>query len=429
MKISIFGTSYVGLVTGACLANLGHQVLCIDIDTAKIKTLQEGQIPFYEPGLEELTIRNKSRLHFSSNIDEGVAFGEVIFNCVGTPSNDDGSANLEYVFSVVKAAARSDSKKLLVIKSTVPPGTARKCQQMIKEINPAANIDIVSNPEFLREGLAIRAFNYPDKIVVGAANDQAFHLMRKVYSGRLRTYLPVVETDLETAELIKYANNSFLSTKISFINEIANICDRTGADVKMVAMALGMDYRISPRFLNPGVGYGGSCFPKDVKALAHTAKEVGYRARLFEEVMALNDRQKSVLVEKVLAASNNDITGKTFCVWGLAFKPNTSDMREAPAITIISELLKHGARIRAYDPKAVEEAKHFFGDSITYCATAEEAAQDSDGILVITEWDEFRNVNLSELKMKTKRIFDGRNIYEPELVKEEGFQYHGMGRR
>lgn len=435
MKITIFGVGYVGLTTGACLANLGHTILCIDIDEQKIALLQQGKVPFFEPGLQELMAQNvrKGKLRFSTSAEEGVKFGEVIFNCVGTPSKDDGSANLGYVFSVAKMVGKHiNGYKVMVNKSTVPPGTAKKTAEIISENNKNNfPFDVVSNPEFLREGNAIRAFNYPDKIVIGTNSEKAIPIMRKVYSGRMRTYLPIVETDWETAELIKYANNSLLATKISFINEIANICDRTGADVKIVSMALGLDYRISPRFLNPGVGYGGSCFPKDVKALIKTAYEKGYQAKLLEEVDALNERQKSIIVEKIQERFSQDLKGKTFSILGLSFKPKTNDMREAPSITIIQELLSRGAVLKVFDPCAMEDAKKLFNDKITYCSSVEDTAFGSSALVLVTEWDEFRSINFSELGkiMKEKVIFDGRNIYEPELVRDEDFEYIGMGRK
>ncbi|MDO8511629.1 MAG: UDP-glucose/GDP-mannose dehydrogenase family protein [Nanoarchaeota archaeon] len=435
MNITVFGVGYVGLTTGACLANLGHTVLCVDVDENKINSLKAGKVPFHEPGLQELMNQNvkKGKLSFGTSAEEGVKFGEVIFNCVGTPSMADGSANLEYVYAVAKTVGEHiDGYKIIVNKSTVPPGTARKTAEIISTHNQQGfAFDVVSNPEFLREGNAIRAFNYPDKIVVGTSSEKALTIMRKVYSGRMRTYLPMVETDWETAELIKYANNSFLATKISFINEIANICDRTGADVKIVSMALGLDYRISPRFLNPGVGYGGSCFPKDVKALIQTAHEKGYSAKLLEEVDALNERQKRLLVTKVKERFNDEVRGKTFGVLGLSFKPKTNDMREAPSINIIHELLAQGAILKVYDPCAIEDAKRIFADKVSYCSSVEEAARGSSAVILVTEWDEFRGVNFSELGkvMKEKIIFDGRNIYEPELVRDEDFEYFGIGRK
>ncbi|HLC88438.1 MAG TPA: UDP-glucose/GDP-mannose dehydrogenase family protein [Candidatus Nanoarchaeia archaeon] len=433
MNISIFGTGYVGLVTGACLANLGHQVLCIDIDASKIKQLAVGKVPFYEPGLSELVAKNreKGRLSFTTDLQEGVRFGEAIFNCVGTPSKEDGAADLSYVFSVAENVAKfAEGSKLLINKSTVPPGTAKSCLEIIRKINPGSEVEVVSNPEFLREGSAIRAFDYPDKIVIGTKSDKAFQIMKKIYSGRLRTYLPIVETDWETAELIKYANNTFLATKISFINEIANICDRIGADVKIVSLALGLDYRISPRFLNPGIGYGGSCFPKDVKAIVNTSKQHNYQARLFEEVIALNERQKQVIIDKIERVYNGNLSGKTFCILGLSFKPKTDDMREAPSIYIIEQLLERGANLRVFDPQALTEAKKIFGDQVSYCGSPEQAAEQSSGIIILTEWDDFRNLNLAKLRqsMVDNKLFDGRNIYEPELVREEGFEYYGMGR-
>jgi len=435
MNITVFGVGYVGLTTGACLANLGHSILCIDVDAKRIELLNSGKIPFYEPGLSELVHQNikKGKLRFTTDASEAVHFGEVIFNCVNTPSDSDGSANLQYVFSVAKTIAEHiDGHKIIVNKSTVPPGTARQMAKIIAEHNKTGvSVDIVSNPEFLREGNAIRAFNYPDKIVIGTDSEKAILVMRKVYSGRMRTYLPIVETDWETAETIKYANNTFLATKISFINELANICDKVGADIKIVSMALGLDYRISPRFLNPGVGYGGSCFPKDVKALIATAKQHGYQASLFEEVDALNERQKKMIVHKIKERFGHHLNEKTFTILGLSFKPKTNDMREAPSIKIIQELLAAGARVKVYDPCAMEDAKNIFQDSVIYCSSIEEAATESHALVIVTEWDEFRSINFVELSalMNEKIIFDGRNIYEPELLKDEGFEYVGMGRK
>jgi len=435
MKISIFGAGYVGLTTAACLANLGHEVLCFDVDEEKIRILKEGKVPFYEPGLKELISKNKEkgRLRFITDLKEAVVFADVIFSCVGTPSKEDGSADLSYVYSVAKSVGEHINEyKIIVNKSTVPPGTARETERIIKEnLNQQIDFDVVSNPEFLREGNAIRAFNLPDKIVIGSSSERPLAVMRKVYSGRLRTYLPMVETDWETAELIKYANNTFLATKISFINEMANICERVGADVKMVSMALGLDYRVSPRFLNPGVGYGGSCFPKDVKALISTSRKHGYEAKLFEEVDNLNERQKDLLADKVKKVFNNDLSNKTLCILGLSFKPRTSDMRDAPSIKIIEKLLAEGAKINVYDPVAIEEAKKILPGNISFCSSINEAVQGSSAILLVTEWDEFRTLDLSNLRkmMVDNKLFDGRNVYEPEMVKEEGFEYYGIGRK
>ncbi len=433
MNISIFGTGYVGLVTGACLANLGHSILCIDIDERKIIQLQQGNIPFYEPGLNELVRRNveKGKLAFSCDVQRGVRCGEVIFNCVGTPENEQGAADLRAVFEVAKVVAQyAEQSKILVNKSTVPPGTARACDLLMQSIAPIP-IEVVSNPEFLAEGKAVYDFTHPDKIVIGAHSTSAFSTLRKVYTGRIRAYIPFVETDWETAEMIKYANNSFLATKISFINEIANICDAVGADVKVVAQAMGMDYRINPRFLNAGVGYGGSCFPKDVRALYHLAKEKGYDATLLKEVDLVNEKQKQKIVQKIHERFGADIGKKQFTIWGLSFKPNTSDVRESPSVTVISELLKEGAMVVVYDPIAMEEMQKVFPHAVQYSHSLIESVHGSSALIVLTEWDEFRNASFSELgkQMTTKIMFDGRNIYEPELVREEGFEYYGVGRR
>tara|TARA_Y100000310_G_scaffold345402_1_gene464509 strand:+ start:17819 stop:19117 length:1299 start_codon:yes stop_codon:yes gene_type:complete len=432
MKISVFGSGYVGLTSAACLANLGHEVLCVDIDQNKIDMLQNGKIPFYEPGLLQLVQMNveKGRLTFGTDLPAAVKFSEVIFNCVGTPSNGDGSAKLDYVYNVASTIAENmNSYKVIVVKSTVPPGTARKVHQIIAQNN--TDFDIVANPEFLREGNAIRAFNYPDKIVIGALSEKAYAIMRKVYSGRLRMYLPMVETNWETAELIKYANNTFLATKISFINEMANICDHLNADVKTISMALGMDYRIAPRFLNPGVGYGGSCFPKDVRAIVNSSKKAGYQAKLFEEVDALNERQKVRIVQKIKDVYGLDLSEKTFAILGLSFKPKTSDVREAPSLYIIPELLKLGATVRVHDPVAMDETKDILNSSVIYCNNIEDTVTNAHSIILVTEWDEFRTLSLNKLKPKMldNKFFDGRNVYEPEHVKEDGFEYYGMGRK
>ncbi|HLC52001.1 MAG TPA: UDP-glucose/GDP-mannose dehydrogenase family protein [Candidatus Nanoarchaeia archaeon] len=425
MKISIYGTGFVGLTTGACLANLGHEVICIDIDKDKINKLNQNIIPFYEPSLKELVElgKIKGRLKFTTDTTSGIN-SEIIFNCVGTPQMEDGSANLSYVFAVVNSLANLIIKPTIFInKSTVPAGTARKCQELFKD----KLVKVVSNPEFLKEGNAVYDFMHPDKIVVGTSDQEAREVLRNVYSGLERPYLKILETEWETAEIIKYANNSFLATKISFINEIANICDALGGEIKTVAKALGMDYRISPKFLNAGLGYGGECFPKDVRALISTAREHGYSAKLLEEVHQVNERQKRVLVNKILKHYSE---AATLAIWGLTFKPKTSDTREAVSLVMIRELSSAGFKLRVYDPIANEEVKKIFGDSIIYCQSAEEAAEGSDGIALVTEWDEFRGVNFSKLgeTMKTKVLFDGRNIYEPSIIKKSGFTYYGVGR-
>jgi UDPglucose 6-dehydrogenase len=433
MKITCIGTGYVGLTTGACLANLGHDVLCVDIDEEKIEKLKRGEIPFYEPGLKELVLKNreKGRLNFTTNIEEGIKGSGIFFNCVGTPSKEDGSADLQYVFKVAEEVGKfAKGFSYLVNKSTVPPGTARKCFELIRKVDPDSAVEVVSNPEFLKEGAAVYDFEHPDKIVVGATSERAFNLMKMIYTGRMRTYIPIIETDWETAEMIKYANNSKLAARISFMNETANICDKVGADVKVVSQAIGMDQRIGPKFLNAGAGYGGSCFPKDVRALIATAKDAGYDAKLLKEVDNLNERQKLILSDKIKERFS-DLSGKVLTVWGLSFKPKTDDMREAPSIVLINELLDAGAKVNVYDPEAMENAKEIFGNKVVYSNSIEESIVGSEGIVLVTEWSDFRNANLLELgkKMKDRVLFDGRNIYVPEMVKEEGFEYVGIGRK
>jgi len=431
MKIAIFGTGYVGLVTGACLANLSHDILCVDIDEQKIQQLKEGKIAFFEPGLKELVTKNmeKGRLSFTSDARAAVEFAEVIFNCVGTPSNDDGSADLRHVFAVAQVVARfSTNYKLLINKSTVPPGTAQRCQTLIQEMNPLTEVEVVSNPEFLAEGKAVHDFTDPDKIVFGAKTAKAFSLLRRVYTGRARTYIPVLETDWETAEMIKYANNSFLATKVSFINEVANICEKTGADVKIVAQAMGLDYRINPRFLNPGIGYGGSCFPKDVLALISTGKQHGVDFKILRAADQVNKEQRAYLIEKVLSLYKT-LNGKTIAVWGLAFKPKTDDVREAPSITIIKELQRLGAHVCAFDPVAEENTKKILPD-IDYAKDPYGAVKGADALIIMTEWDEFRTIDMEKVKslMKEPSIVDGRNLYDPAEMRKLGFTYKSIGR-
>ncbi|MBI4152747.1 UDP-glucose/GDP-mannose dehydrogenase family protein [Candidatus Woesearchaeota archaeon] len=434
MNIAVFGTGYVGLVTGACLANLGHKVHCVDIDERKIKQLQEGIISFFEPGLVELVAKNvnRGRLLFTADAQSAIQSAEAIFNCVGTPSQESGSADLRHVFAVAQTVARTaQGYKLLINKSTVPPGTAQQCASLIQETNPSSEVEVASNPEFLAEGKAVHDFTHPDKIVFGAKTMKAYALLRRIYTGRARTYIPILETDWETAEMIKYANNSFLAAKISFVNELANICERVGADVKMVTQAMGLDYRINPRFLNPGIGYGGSCFPKDVRALIHTAKEKGYDAALLREVDLLNERQKKKLLLKVKDRFGLALHGHRFTIWGASFKPQTSDIRESPALVLIKELLEHGAEVSVFDPVAQGEVRNVFGTTLQYASSLAESVVGSSAVILATEWDEFRNVNFAELgrTMKHKIVFDGRNIYEPEMVKEDGFEYVGVGRK
>ena len=431
MKITCIGTGYVGLTTGACLANLGHDVLCMDVDQQKLASIADGKIPFYEPGLQELVLENKKkgRLRFTTNSKEAIHFGEVIFNCVWTPNTKKGAADLQAVFTVTDNIAKfANGSKVLINKSTVPPGTAQQCHQIVKDSKE--KITIVSNPEFLKQGNAIYDFNHPDKIVVGAKSPQAFQVLRRVYQGLLKTYIPFLETNWETSEMIKYANNSFLAMKISFINEIANICGLVDADVKMVSTAIGMDYRISPKFLNAGIGYGGSCFSKDVQALVKTAILKGYTPNLLKEVHLSNERQKKILLPKIINELEK-IKGDTVTIWGLSFKPKTSDLRGAPSLQLIDGLLEKKIKVIVYDPVALEEAKKIYGHKITYSNILDDSVKGSNAIVLVTEWDEFRNVNFSDLakSMKSKILFDGRNIYQPAQIKEFGFTYHGLGRR
>lgn len=437
MKITIFGTGYVGLVTGACLANLGHNVLCVDIDQQKIAQLQQGKIPFYESGLEELVRRmiQLSRLSFTTNPEQAIQFGEVIFNCVGTPGRENGSADLLAVFAVAETFGKYlDRYKILINKSTVPPGTARKSANIIAAQHPAFPFAVVSNPEFLKEGAAIHDFDHPDKIVIGVSDPEqsavVFNVMERVYSGRERNYLPVVKTDWETAEMIKYAQNAFLATKITFANELANISELLGADVRQVIAALGMDHRINSKSMHPGVGYGGSCLPKDVQALIHIARQEGYDPALLTQVDQSNEFQKTRILRKIVQAYNGQLSGKILAVLGLSFKPETSDMREAPAIPIIQGLLERGAVIQAYDPIAREEAKKIF-PSLLLSSSLSEALSGADGLVLITEWGEFRSLDWERAKelLRGNKIFDGRNIWTPAIVKEAGFEYYGMGRQ
>ncbi len=434
MKISIFGIGYVGLVTGASLASLGHEVLCVDVDVKKIELLSKGQLSFFEPGLKELVQLNieKKRLHFTTDIVNGVQFGEAIFNCVGTPEKEDGAADLQYVFQVAeKVAEHSKTYAVLINKSTVPPGTARVCMEQMKKVRNDCEVEMVSNPEFLKQGNAVYDFNHPDKIVVGAESVRAFQVLQKVYHGLLKMYMPLLETNWETAEMIKYANNVFLATKISYVNELANICDHMGADIKTVTKAIGMDQRIGSKFLNAGMGYGGSCFPKDVRAIIAVAKQRGYMPKLFEEVDLFNERQKVVLFPRILAELER-VKGDTVTLWGLSFKPKTSDLRGAPALLLMDKLLDEGMYVRVYDPIAVEDVRKLYGgrNGVVYCSSVEESVEGSNVIVLVTEWDEFRNVDFKAIGglMKSRILFDGRNIYDEGQLAEGGFTYYGLGR-
>ncbi len=438
MKITIIGTGYVGLVTGACFAETGATVHCVDIDKEKIEQLNNGKIPIYEPGLDEMIERNtkKNRLFFSTDLKEGLKDSEAAFICVGTPSDTDGSADLKYVLQVGSDIGKYlDHYMVVVTKSTVPIGTSEKVRKAVKEQLDKRNVDfefdVASNPEFLKEGDAINDFMKPDRIVIGTDNEKAEEVLRKLYKPFLLNGHPILFMDIPSAEMTKYAANAMLATRISFMNELSRLCDRVGADINNVRKGIGSDPRIGSKFLYAGVGYGGSCFPKDVKALIKTAKEHGVELEIVQSVESANQKQKKILVQKVLEHFGNDIKGKTFAVWGLAFKPNTDDMREAPSIEIINGLLEKGAQIKAYDPVAMENAKKIFGDTIEYSKDEYEALIDADAMLLVTEWNEFRFINykVADRLMKEKVIFDGRNIYDPQEVRNNGFVYYGIGRK
>lgn len=431
MKISIIGTGYVGLVTGTCFSDLGNDVICADSDAEKIEILNSGGVPIYEPGLEELIKKNreKGRLTFTTDIKTAVKESEVIFICVGTPPREDGSADLSGIENVARDIAPNiNSYKVIVEKSTVPVLTGDRVKETIQNfMKEEGDFDVASNPEFLKEGSAIKDFMNPDRVVIGVDSEKAESILKELYEP-LNT--KIVVTNIKGAEIIKHAANSFLATKISFINALSNICDLTGADIKEVAEGIGMDSRINRHFLDAGVGFGGSCFPKDLKAFIFIAQELGYSFDLLKEVDKINEKQKELAVKKISDVLWN-VSGKTIAVWGLAFKPNTDDIRSAPSIDIIRALLSGGAKIKAYDPVAEENAKKELGDKIEYMPNAYEAAKDADCVVLMTEWNEFKEVDWKKLKgiMKQPVIIDGRNIYDPAKLKELGFKYVGMGRR
>ena len=436
MKITVVGTGYVGLVTGACLSDVGIDVTCVDIDQKKIDGLKNGIMPIYEPGLKELVERNyaKGRLNFSTDLSDAIRGSEAAFIAVGTPPGEDGSADLKYVLSVAREIGQSMTDYLVVItKSTVPVGTAEKVRSAVSEVLDTRNVDfnfaVASNPEFLKEGAAIEDFMKPDRIVVGIDSEEAHKIMDKLYRPFTLNGHPVIFMDIPSAEMTKYAANAMLATKISFMNDVALLCEKVGADVNMVRKGIGSDPRIGHRFIYPGIGYGGSCFPKDVKALAKTAREYGHVMRILEAVEEVNDDQKSVLFNKINAYFGGDLKGKTIAFWGLSFKPNTDDMREAPSVVIAELLMEAGAHVRAYDPVAMEEAKHQLGDRITYCNSDMEAVKGADALALITEWAEFRVPNWEKVgaELSHKVIFDGRNLYRREVVAEAGFDYYGIG--
>ncbi len=431
MKITVIGTGYVGLVAGACLADMGNDVICIDNNPNKIELLKKGIIQIYEPGLEELVKTNlaENRLVLSDDLEMAVKKSDVCFITVGTPQEEDGSADLKYVYEVSESIAKSMNRyKVIVNKSTVPVGTAKKVEEIIKQ-NTAYPFDVVSNPEFLKQGNAVDDFLHPDRIIIGSNSDKATKIMLDIYSSFCRTGNRVIVMDVKSAEMTKYAANSFLATKISFMNEIANLCEKVGANAEMVRVGISMDSRIGNKFLFPGLGYGGSCFPKDVKALIKTGTENGCDMSIIRAVDKVNKDQRDIFVEKIARRFNGNLTGKTIGVWGLSFKPKTNDMREAPSITIINKLLDMGASIKAFDPKAMDCAKYHFADRIIYSKTAYKALENADCMLLLTEWNEFRHPDFDKIKsvMNSAIIFDGRNLYCSDKLKDIGFEYYNIG--
>ncbi|HEV2220370.1 MAG TPA: UDP-glucose/GDP-mannose dehydrogenase family protein [Casimicrobiaceae bacterium] len=440
MKITMIGTGYVGLVTGTCLAEVGNDVLCLDVDARKIAMLEGGGVPIHEPGLESMIQRNVAagRLHFTTDIDAAVGHGNVQFIAVGTPPDEDGSADMQYVLQAARNIGRRMTQWTLVVdKSTVPVGTAERVREAIAEELAARRVDIAyavaSNPEFLKEGAAVEDFMKPDRIVIGADDDRAISLLHSIYAPFQRNRERLLVMDLRSAELTKYAANAMLATRISFMNELANLADRLGADIEAVRQGIGSDPRIGYHFLYPGAGYGGSCFPKDVKALQFTARQLGLPLRLLGAVEAVNDAQKRVLVDKIVAHFGADLTGRRFALWGLAFKPNTDDMREAPSRVIVDALVQRGATICAYDPVAMEEARRVLvkGAGVSFAASPLAACDGADALVVVTEWKEFRSPDFDALRRRLKQplIFDGRNLYEPGIVRDAGFEYRAIGRR
>lgn len=438
MKISVVGTGYVGLVSGTCFSHTGIDVVCVDVDEKKIEMLNHGRIPIYEPGLDDIYKYNveKGRLSFTTSLKDSLVDSEAVFIAVGTPPDEDGSADLKYVLGVAREIGRyMDHYMVVVTKSTVPVGTSMKVKAVIQEElkKRGADIpfDVASNPEFLKEGSAVDDFLKPDRIVVGIESPEAEKTMSKLYKPFLLNGHPILFMDIASSEMTKYAANSMLATKISFMNDIANLCELVGADVSMVRKGIGSDARIGNKFIYPGTGYGGSCFPKDVQALVRTADEHGHPLDILKAVEAVNDRQKSVLVRKIKSHFGNDLKGLRFALWGLSFKPKTDDMREAPSLVIIESLLKEGASVVAYDPVAMEEAKRTLGDKIAYAKDEYDALIDADALILVTEWPEFRmpNFRVMEKLLKSKTIFDGRNIYEPQEMLENRFNYYSIGRK
>lgn len=437
MKIAIVGTGYVGLVTGTCFAEMGTEVFCIDIDQNKIDKLKNGIIPIFEPGLDEMVERNHKagRLNFTTDLSSILNEVDIVFSAVGTPPDEDGSADLKYVLDVARTIGQELNKYMVIVtKSTVPVGTAKLIKKTIQnELDKRGltdlKFDVASNPEFLKEGAAITDFMQPDRVVVGVESEEAKQLMERLYKPFTLNNYRIIYTDIPSAEMIKYAANAMLATRISFMNDIANMCEIVGADINMVRKGIGADVRIGSKFLYAGCGYGGSCFPKDVKALIHTADNLGYEMKILEAVEEVNESQKKILFEKLMKYYDNDIKGKTIAVWGLAFKPKTDDMREAPSLVIIDKILEAGGKVKAYDPVAMEEAERILGDSITYAKDIYDATLEADAILMVTEWNEFRLPTWEVIKktMNKPVVFDGRNIYNKQEMNEIGFDYFGIG--
>lgn len=439
MKITIIGSGYVGLVSGTCLAEVGNHVMCCDVDKQKIATLNAGEVPIFEPGLKELIAKNVAagRLFFTDDLNQAISFGTAQFIAVGTPPDEDGSADLSYVLSAAQSIGKCmNDYKIIVDKSTVPVGTAQKVKQTIgeelKKRGASIPFGVVSNPEFLKEGAAIDDFMRPDRIIIGSDDEHALNLMRQIYAPFQRNHERIIATDLQSAELIKYASNAMLATRISFMNELANLAEKLGADIELVRRGMGADPRIGYHFLYPGCGYGGSCFPKDVKALIHTAKNVGIDLEVLNAVELANAKQKHVLTQKIIQRFGENLNGKNFALWGLAFKPNTDDMREAPSRVLIEDLLEKGANISVYDPVAMREARRVFGENprIIYALNPMDAAQNKEALVIVTEWKEFRSPDFEVLKttLKNPVIFDGRNLYDPAFLRNAGFEYFAIGR-
>ncbi len=432
MKVTVVGTGYVGLVSGTCLAETGNEVVCVDIDAEKVKRMQAGEVPIYEPHLDMIFERNinAERLTFTTSLKEGLEHGEIIFLALPTPEDEDGSADLKYVLGVADQIGKlMTDYKVIVDKSTVPVGTSEKVHAAIAE-NASCDFDVVSNPEFLREGFAVDDFLKPERIIIGSASERAIDLMKKLYKPFVRSGNPMIVMDEKSAELTKYAANSYLATKITFMNEIANFCERVGADVDKVRIGMGTDSRIGKRFLFPGIGYGGSCFPKDVKALHKSGKDVDYDFQILNSVIQVNKSQKKALIPKIQAFFEGDLKGKHIGIWGLAFKPETDDIREASSLVVIDELLKLGAEITAFDPEAMPNVKRKLGDSISFAPRMYGALEDADALVICTEWGVFRNPNFGLMKdlMKQPVIFDGRNLYDVKEMASEGFHYESIGR-